>query len=102
MRDMLHEVRVVNSGAGDLKGYNIGVKTGTAETYDDQGKYTSKRTNVGAIGFGGSAKEGALPEYVILVRMEANTALWGRNAVPSFTELSNYMLQYLRIEPVIK
>ena len=102
MRDMLQEVRRVNSGEGDLRGYNIGVKTGTAETYDDQGKYTSKRTNVGAIGYGGSAKEGAMPEYVILVRMEANAALWGRNAVPSFTELSNYMLQYLRIEPVIK
>ena len=100
MRDMLQEVRRVNSGEGDLKGYNIGVKTGTAETYDDQGRYTSKRTNVGAIGYGGSAKEGALPEYVILVRMEANATLWGRNAVPSFTELSNYMLQYLRIEPV--
>ena len=102
MRDMLQEVRKVNSADGDLRGYNIGVKTGTAETYDSQGRYTSERTNVGAIGFGGSAKEGALPEYVILVRMEANALLWGRSAVPSFTELSNYMLQYLRIEPVIK
>ena len=53
------------------------------------------------IGFGGSAKKGALPEYVILVRLETNTRLWGSNAVPVFNELSNYMLQYLRIEPVL-
>ena len=102
MRGMLQEVRSVNGGQADLKGYNIGVKTGTAETYDANGKYTSNRTVVGAIGYGGSAKEGALPEYVILVRMEGNTLLWGvSNAVPVFTELSNYMLQYLRIEPVL-
>ncbi len=102
MRGMLQEVRSVNGGYADLKGYNIGVKTGTAETYDESGKYTSSRTVVGAIGFGGSAKEGALPEYVILIRMEGNTLLWGvSNAVPLFTELSNYMLQYLRIEPVL-
>ena len=101
MRGMLQEVRSFNGGQGDLKGYNIGVKTGTAETYDASGKYTSNRTVVGAIGFGGSAAEGALPEYVILIRMEGNTLLWGvSNAVPVFTDLSNFMLQYLRIEPV--
>ena len=101
MRDMLQEVRRVKNPGVDIKGYNIGVKTGTAETYDDSGKYTSERTNVGAIGFGGSAKKGALPEYVILVRLETNARLWGSNAVPVFNELSNYMLQYLRIEPVL-
>ena len=101
MRGMLQEVRSLNGGQGDLKGYNIGVKTGTAETYDENGRYTSDRTVVGAIGFGGSAAEGAMPEYVILIRMEGNTLLWGvSNAVPVFTDLSNYMLQYLRIEPV--
>ena len=101
MRGMLQEVRSFNGGQGDLKGYNIGVKTGTAETYDDSGRYTSDKTVVGAIGFGGSAAEGALPEYVILIRMEGNTLLWGvSNAVPVFTDLSNFMLQYLRIEPV--
>ena len=102
MRGMLQEVRSLNGGYADLRGYNIGVKTGTAETYDENGRYTSSRTVVGAIGFGGSAKEGALPEYVILIRIEGNTLLWGvSNAVPLFTELSNYMLQYLRIEPVL-
>ena len=102
MRGMLQEVRSVNGGYADKPGYNIGVKTGTAETYDQSGKYTSDRTVVGAIGYGGSAKEGALPEYVILVRIDGNVLLWGvSNAVPIFTELSNYMIDYLRIEPVL-
>jgi hypothetical protein len=43
-----------------------------------------------------------MPEYVILIRMEGSTQLWGAsNAMPVFTDLSNYMLQYLRIEPVL-
>ena len=101
MRGMLQEVRSVNGGKADKPGYNIGVKTGTAETYDESGKYTSNKTVVGAVGFGGSAKEGAMPEYVVLVRVDGNTLLWGvSNAVPIFTEISNYMLEYLRIEPV--
>ncbi len=100
MREMLQEVRSKNGGSADPKGYNIGVKTGTAETMDESGKYTSKRTAVGAIGYGGSAINGLMPEYVILVRVEGNVLLWGvSNAVPMFTDLSNYMLQYLQIEP---
>lgn len=103
MRGMLQEVRSVNGGYADKQGYNIGVKTGTAETYDESGKYTSNKTVVGAIGYGGSAAEGAMPKYVILVRIDGNTLLWGAsNALPVFTELSNYMLEYLRIEPVIE
>ena len=102
MRKMLQEVRSIHGGNTDKAGYNIGVKTGTAETLDENGRYTSDETVVGAIGFGGSAKEGANPDYVIIVRLDGNTLLWGiSNAVPVFTELSNYMLEYLRIEPVI-
>ncbi len=103
MRQMLQSVRKANSGAYyDPKGYNIGVKTGTAETYDEQGRYTSKRTMVGTVGYGSSKKEGALPEYVILVRVEGTTMLWGASsALPIFNQLSNFMLEYLRIEPVL-
>lgn len=102
MREMLREVRSVNGGANDLPGYAVGVKTGTAETIDaNTGRYTSDRTVAGALGFGGSAAEGALPEYVIMVRLDGTVLLWGASdAVPIFTELSNYMLEYLRIEPV--
>jgi cell division protein FtsI/penicillin-binding protein 2 len=102
MRDMLREVRSVNGGANDLPGYSVGVKTGTAETIDPKtGRYTSERTVAGALGFGGSAEADALPEYVIMIRLDGTVLLWGaQDAVPVFTELSNYMLEYLRIEPV--
>ena len=103
MRQMLQSVRKANNGAYyDPKGYNVGVKTGTAETYDDQGHYTSKRTMVGTVGYGGSKKEGELPQYVILVRVDGNAQLWGAsNALPIFNQLSNFMLEYLRIEPTL-
>ena len=101
MRDMLEEVREHNGGRNDLPGYSVGVKTGTAETIDAKtGAYTSDKTVAGALGFGGSAAEGALPEYVIMIRLDGNVLLWGsQDAIPVFTELSNYMLEYLRIEP---
>ncbi len=101
MRKMLQEVRSENGGENDLKGYRVGVKTGTAETINPKtGQYWSGKTNVGALGFGGANADDALPSYVIMVRLDGETLLWGSlDAIPVFTELSNYMLQYLRIEP---
>ena len=100
MRKMLQEVRSENGGANDLPGYRIGVKTGTAETLDQYGNYTSKKTNASALGFGGLNSDDELPEYVVMVRLDGETLLWGsQNAVPVFTEISNYLLQYLRMQP---
>ncbi|MBP5634350.1 penicillin-binding protein 2 [Candidatus Saccharibacteria bacterium] len=101
MRKMLQEVRSVNGGANDLKGYRVGVKTGTAETLDKNGRYTSNKTVAGALGFGGANKDGEMPQYVIMIRLDGNILLWGSlDAIPVFTEISNFMLQYLRIEPI--
>jgi cell division protein FtsI/penicillin-binding protein 2 len=101
MRKMLQEVRSENGGQNDPAGYRVGVKTGTAETINPKtGAYWSGKTNASALGFGGSNSDGALPSYVIMVRLDGETLLWGSlDAIPVFTELSNYMLQYLRIEP---
>ena len=100
MRKMLQEVRSVNGGKNDLVGFRVGVKTGTAETLDQYGNYTSKKTNASALGFGGENSDDALPQYVVMVRLDGETLLWGaQNAVPVFTEISNYMLQYLRLQP---
>ncbi len=101
MRKMLREVRAENGGANDLKGYRVGVKTGTAETINPKtGRYWSGKTNASALGFGGANSDDALPSYVIMVRLDGETLLWGSlDAIPVFTEISNYMLQYLRIEP---
>lgn len=100
MRKMLEGTRDVNGGKSDLPGYRVGVKTGTAETLDSSGSYTSKKTVASVVGYGSEKGTDSLPRYVIMVRLDGETLLWGaRNAIPVFTELSNYMLQYLRMEP---
>lgn len=100
MRSMLEEVRSVNGGKNDMPGYRVGVKTGTAETLDSSGKYTSSKTNASVIGYGAENVDGALPKYVVMIRLDGERLLWGSvDAVPIFTEMSNYLLQYLRIEP---
>ena len=102
MRSMLEEVRVKEAlTVGDKPGYKVGLKTGTSETYDKNGKYTSDKTIASVIGYGGSKRAGALPSYVIMIRLDGNSLLWGSvSAVPIFTEISNYLLEYLRIEPI--
>ena len=101
MRRMLKDVRSKVGGSKDLPGYRVGVKTGTAETINPKtGAYWSGKTNASAIGFGGANSDDTLPSYVIMVRLDGEKLLWGStDAIPVFTELSNYMLRYLRIEP---
>ncbi|CRH92690.1 penicillin-binding protein [Chlamydia trachomatis] len=85
-----------NRGGADSKGYNIGGKTGTSQTLID-GKYVDNQTIGSYLGFGG----GKQSEYVIMV------AVWGKNqnlqghsdASPIFTDISNWMLNYLEVKP---
>ena len=102
MRSMLEEVRSKEvPRSGDKAGYKIGIKTGTSETYDASGKYTSDATIASVIGYGRKNLEGSMPEYVVMVRLDGSSLLWGSlDAVPVFTEISNYLLEYLRIEPI--
>jgi cell division protein FtsI/penicillin-binding protein 2 len=102
MRSMLEEVRSKEvPRSGDKAGYKIGIKTGTSETYDASGKYTSDATIASVIGYGRKNQQGSMPEYVVMVRLDGNSLLWGSlDAVPVFTEISNYLLEYLRIEPI--
>jgi len=102
MRSMLEEVRANEvPKSGDKAGYKIGIKTGTSETYDASGKYTSDATIASVIGYGRKNIEGSMPEYVVMVRLDGSSLLWGSlDAVPVFTEISNYLLEYLRIEPI--
>ena len=102
MRSMLEEVRANEvPKSGDKAGYKIGIKTGTSETYDASGKYTSDATIASVIGYGRKNVEGSIPEYVVMVRLDGSSLLWGSlDAVPVFTEISNYLLEYLRIEPI--
>lgn len=83
----------------DKPGYEIGGKTGTSEAVVN-GVYTQKETIATYIGYGGG-KNGA--EYVIMVRVAApgkGINLQGNlHAGPIFTDISNWMIDYMKIAP---
>jgi cell division protein FtsI/penicillin-binding protein 2 len=102
MRDMLINNRTWKVTAGiDRPGYAIGGKSGTAQVIVD-GSYDDTMSNlVGSyIGFVGPA--GELPQYVIMVKMWGEgSALSGAEAQNLFDSLSNRVIDYLKIKPVI-
>lgn len=100
LRQMLHDARTGSSSAsGEKGGYFMGGKTGTAQVYDPKtGNYSETETIGSYLGFGGKDK----PGYVIMVRVDdaRNGGYSGSAAAaPIFTELSNWMLDYLQIQP---
>ncbi|HET9411701.1 MAG TPA: penicillin-binding protein 2 [Candidatus Saccharimonadales bacterium] len=100
LRQMLHDARAGSSAAsGEKKGYFTGGKTGTAQVYNPQiGRYDDKATIGSYLGFGGQDK----PQYVIMVRVDDATIAGysgSAAAAPIFTEISNWMLDYLQIPP---
>lgn len=98
MRTMLAKARgsVSYMKDADKKGYTIGGKTGTAETLRN-GVYVKSETVGTYLGYGGKDT----PEYVIMVQVSApNRNLeGGLHASPIFTDISNWMIDYLRIPP---
>lgn len=100
LRQMLHDAREGSTAAeGEIKGFYIGGKTGTAQVYNAQtGKYDDTATIGSYLGFGGQDK----PQYVIMVRVD-DPHIGGYSgstaAAPIFTALSNWMLTYLQIQP---
>ena len=85
-------------GKEDKAGYTVGGKTGTSETVVD-GKYTQTETSATYIGYGGTDA----PEYVIMVRVAAPgkglNLEGGLHAGPIFTEISNWMIDYMKLAP---
>lgn len=104
MRRLLYDARVGQRNRGvDKAGYYIGGKTGTAQVIKD-GKYTDAETGetiASYVGFVGATKE--LPKYVIMVK------IWGEgqhmsgesDAMPIFNTLSNFVIDYMRIQPEV-
>lgn len=100
MRTMLSTARHSSFlSKSDKPGYEIGGKTGTSEAVVN-GLYTQKETIATYIGYG-SGKNGA--EYVIMVRVAApgrGINLQGNiHAGPIFTDISNWMIDYMKIAP---
>jgi len=101
LRAMLHDARTESFPGADKPGYFIGGKTGTSQTIDPKtGQYSDTNAIGTYLGFGGNGN--AAPRYVIMVRiMDAKvTGYAGSVAVePVFADMSNWMLDYLKIQP---
>ncbi|MGB4420708.1 MAG: penicillin-binding protein 2 [Candidatus Saccharimonadales bacterium] len=97
VRDMIHNARSIFIHAGDKPGYFIGGKTGTSQVIRN-GVYSNDESIGTYIGFGGSKDES---KYVIMVQVsgEHQELEGGIHALPIFTDISNWMLDYLRIQP---
>ena len=97
MREMTHTARNTFFTSVDKPGYYIGGKTGTSQVIKN-GIYSDDETIGTYLGYGGSADT---TRYVIMVQVSGDhKALQGaRDALPIFTDISNWMLDYLKIQP---
>lgn len=83
--------------SGDKAGYYIGGKTGTSQVLRD-GKYVFDETIATYLGYGGNEDSS---KYVIMVQVSGkNMNLEGGiHAKPIFTDISNWMLDYMKLQP---
>ena len=98
MRKMLHQARLVFPNVKTYDdGVYVGGKTGTAQVVKN-GKYTFDETIATYVGFG-ARSETDYPEYVIMTKVwENNRRLdGGMNAKPIFDEISQFMINYLKM-----
>lgn len=94
-RQMIRGARQAFYAQSDKPGYFIGGKTGTSQTLVN-GQYNFDQTDGTYIGFGGDTK----PRYVIMVEVNGkNRALEGTDAMPVFTDISNWLIDYMKLAP---
>jgi cell division protein FtsI/penicillin-binding protein 2 len=96
IRSATHDARASSFGYTDRPGYYVGGKTGTSQV-SVPGGYSTTETIGTYLGFGG----GVETEYVIMVEVSGkDQKLAGAaDALPIFTDISNWMLDYLKIQP---
>lgn len=102
LRQMIRDTRAdSNVSRHDKKGYFIGGKSGTAQVYDPAtGKYSETNTIGSYVGFGGQHRA----EYVIMVRVDdarIGEFAGSAAAAPIFGDISNWLLDYLKIQPKV-
>ena len=97
MREMLETARNGRPDLGRLDpvGYKMGAKSGTAEVPGPNGRYKKDEAVATYVGYGGRE----LPEYVIIVRIGGEGKIMDgfRDAGAVWTEISNYLIGYLKI-----
>lgn len=98
MRTMVHDARAAFHAAKDKKGYYTGGKTGTSQTIEN-GKYVNDQTIGTYLGFGGDSQK--TPRYVIMVQVSGKhmNLEGGKHAMPIFTDISNWLLDYMKLQP---
>lgn len=97
VREMTHVARNAFFTNVDKPGYYMGGKTGTSQVIKN-GVYADNETVGTYVGYGGSEE---VSKYVIMVQVSGdNKELQGsRDALPIFTDISNWMIDYLKIQP---
>ena len=100
VRQMVLKARQQFYADRDTKGFFVGGKTGTSETLQDSG-YVDDVTVGSYLGFGGDNTSSDGPKYVIMVRVSGkNLNLGGStDAMPIFTDISNWMIDYMKLQP---
>ena len=96
VKEMIHEARTAFYAGKDRPGYYIGGKTGTSQTIEN-GQYVDDQTIGTYLGFGGDS----IPRYVIMVQVSGKhmNLSGGTDALPIFTDISNWMLDYMKLQP---
>lgn len=100
VRAMIHEARAAFYSGKDTAGYYTGGKTGTSQTLRN-GQYVDDETVGTYLGFGGNDNSKTGPKYVIMVQVSGkNMNLSGAaDALPIFTDISNWTLDYMKLQP---
>lgn len=95
-KKMIRNARKAFYTQSDRPGYDIGGKTGTSQGIVN-GKYTFNETIASYLGYGGDTK----PRYVIMVQVSAKGKKFEGNvhAQPIFTKISNWMIDYMALQP---
>jgi len=96
IRNMASTARAIQFSKLDKPGYIVGGKTGTSETIEN-GRYVTNQTIGSYVGFGGNDT----PYYVIMVQVSGKDQNLGGSgdAMPIFTDISNWLIDYLKIQP---
>lgn len=102
MRRMVHEARNIFQAnrTNDKPGYYIGGKTGTSQVIRD-GKYVDDETIATYLGYGGDSGGADGPKYVIMVQVSGEHKYFegASAAMPIFTDISNWMIDYMKLQP---
>lgn len=97
-REMVHIARTGFHRNIDKPGYYVGGKTGTSQALVN-GRYVNNETIATYLGFGGAINQPS--KYVIMVEVSSPgmNLEGGVHAMPIFTDISNWMLGYMQIQP---